>query len=58
MPYKKEATEPIDLCAMPMLAKITNSASHCIVAIAHGQKWVVDDATTINGDVANKPSSS
>jgi hypothetical protein len=54
---KKKAGKTIDLCTMPMWAKMTNSASHCIVAIAHGQKWVVGNAVTINGDVANKPSS-
>ncbi len=53
----KKATEPIDLCAAPMWAKTTNSKSHCVMAITHGQKLVVGNASTINGDVANKLSS-
>jgi hypothetical protein len=32
------------------LGKTINGASHCIVAIAHGQKWVVANAATINVD--------
>ncbi len=52
---KKKATKPIDLRATPMWAKMTNGVSHRIVAIAHGQKWVTSNATTINGDVANEP---
>ncbi len=36
---------------------MTKGASHCIVAITHGHKWVVGNTTTINGEVANKPSS-
>ncbi len=52
---KKKATEPIDLCTMLMWAKMTNGASHHVVAIAHGQKWVVGNAATINGDSANEP---
>jgi hypothetical protein len=54
---KKKAAKPVDLCAALMWAKTTNSASHCIVAIAHGQKWVSGNAATINGDVADEPSS-
>jgi hypothetical protein len=38
-----------------MWANATNGACHCIVAIAHGQKWVVGNATPINGNIANKP---
>jgi hypothetical protein len=38
-----------------MWAKTIKGASYCIVAIAHRQKWVVNNAATINGDVANKP---
>jgi hypothetical protein len=52
---KKKSAKPVNLCATPMWAKTTNGASHCIVAIAHGQKWVVGNATPINGDIANKP---
>ncbi len=33
-----------------MRAKTTNGASHCIMATAQGQKWVVGNVTTINGD--------
>jgi hypothetical protein len=43
---------------MPMWAKMTNGTSHCIVVIAHGQKWVVGNAATINGNSADKPLSS
>jgi hypothetical protein len=39
---------------MLMWTKTTYGASHCIVAIALGQKWVVGNAVTINGDIANK----
>jgi hypothetical protein len=52
---KKKAAKPIDLHAAPMWAKRTDGASHCTVAIAHGQKWVVGKATTINGDKPNEP---
>ncbi len=52
---KKKATKPVNLCATPMWANATNGACHCIVAIAHGQKWVVGNATPINGNIANKP---
>jgi hypothetical protein len=55
MTGKKKATKPINLCAMPMWAKMTDGPSHCVQAIAHGQKWVVGNATTINGDVADGP---
>ncbi len=55
MTGKKKAAKPINLCTMPMWAKTTNGASHCIMAIAPGQKWVVGNAVTINGDLANKP---
>jgi hypothetical protein len=41
---------------MPIWAKRTDCTSYCIVAIAHRQKWVVGNPTTINDD-ANKPSS-
>jgi hypothetical protein len=54
---KKKAAEPIDLWAMPMWAKMTKGAGHCIMAITHWQKWVVCNAVTIKGDVADKPSS-
>jgi hypothetical protein len=39
-----------------MWAKTTNGTSHCIVAIANRQKWVVGNAVTNNGNVANEPS--
>jgi hypothetical protein len=58
MAGKKKAADPVDLCTMPMWAKTTNGAIHCVVAIAHGQKWVVGNVTTTNGDVADVPSSS
>jgi hypothetical protein len=41
----------------PMWAKTTDGASHCVVAIAQGQKWVFGNAATINGDIVNEPSS-
>ncbi len=52
---KKKAAKPIDLPATPMWAKMTKGASHCIMAMAHRQKWVVGNATAINGDIANEP---
>jgi hypothetical protein len=52
---KKKAAKPIDLCMMPMWAKTTNGASHCVMAITNGQKWVVGNTVTINGDVADEP---
>jgi hypothetical protein len=55
MTIKKKAAKPIDLHAIPMWTKMTNGASHCIVAIAHGQKWVGINAMTINGNIANEP---
>jgi hypothetical protein len=55
MTGKKKAAEPVNLCVMPIWAKITDVASYCIVKIAHGQKWVAGNAATINGDIANKP---
>jgi hypothetical protein len=55
---KKKAAKPIDLHGMPMWATTTDSTSQCITAIAHGQKWVVSNATIINGDIPNKLSSS
>jgi hypothetical protein len=54
---KKKASKPVNFCAMLMWAKKTNDASDCIVAVTHEQKWVVGNAATINGDVANEPSS-
>jgi hypothetical protein len=54
-PSKKKATEHIDLCTTPMWVKTTNGTRHCIVAITHRQKWVVSNATIINGDGANEP---
>jgi hypothetical protein len=38
-----------------MWEKMTIGASHQVMAIAHGQKWVVGKAATINSDVTNKP---
>jgi hypothetical protein len=35
---KKKATKNVDLHAMPMWAKMTDSVSHCVMVIAHGQK--------------------
>ncbi len=35
---KKKAAKPIDLRPMPIWAKTTDGASHCIVATTHGQK--------------------
>ncbi len=58
MTGKKKAAKPVNLCAMPMWAKMTNNPSHCVMAIAHRQKWVVGNTTTINGDIANGPLSS
>ncbi len=52
---KKKAAKPVDLCSTPMWAKTTDGASHCVVAIAHRQKWVASNAATINGDVTNSP---
>jgi hypothetical protein len=54
---KKKAAEPVDLCTMPMWVSTNDTKKHCIVAIAHEQKWVAGDAGTITGDVANKPTS-
>ncbi len=54
---KKKATKPVDLRASPMWVSTTNLKKHCIVAIAHEQKWVVGNTDTITGDVANEPSS-
>jgi hypothetical protein len=34
---------------------MTNGASHCVVAIAHGQKWAVGNAAIIKEYSANKP---
>ncbi len=52
---KKEAAKPINLCAMPIWAKTTNVASHHVMAIAHGQKWIVGNTATINGAATNEP---
>jgi hypothetical protein len=53
---KKKAAKPIGLCAALLWVKTrTNVASRCIMAITHGQKWVVGNAATINGDINNKP---
>ncbi len=52
---KKKADEPADLRAIPMWTKTTNAASRYVVAITHGQKWVVGNAATINGDIADEP---
>ncbi len=52
---KKKAAKPVDLCMTLMWGKTTNSASHPVVAIAHGQNWFVSNTTTIDGDIANKP---
>ncbi len=46
---KKKAAKPVNLCAMPMWAKTTDNTSHRIVAIAHGQKWVVITNTKTGG---------
>jgi hypothetical protein len=58
MTGKMKAAKPVNLRATPMWAKMTDGTRHWIVAIAHGQKWVVSNAVTINGDVTNKHSSS
>jgi hypothetical protein len=55
---KKKAAKPVDLCATPMWTKTNDGTSHHIVAIAHGQKWVVGNVATINGDITDEPSSS
>ncbi len=55
MAGKKKAAKPVNLRTTPMWEKTTNGASHCVVAIAPGQKWVAGNAMTINGDIANKP---
>jgi hypothetical protein len=52
---KKKATKPINLHVNLMWAKMTDGVSHCVVAIAHGQKWVVGNAATINSDITNEP---
>ena len=57
-PKKKKATKPVDLHTTPMWSVMTNGASHCVVAIAHEQKWVVSSDTTFTGNVANEPLSS
>ncbi len=57
MTSKKKAAKPVNLCVKPMRAKTTKGASHHIVAITHRQKWVVGNNATINGDIANEPSS-
>ena len=57
-PKKKKATEPVDLCTTPMWSVTTNGGSHCIVAMAHKQKWIVGSDTTITGNVADEPLSS
>jgi hypothetical protein len=54
---KKKAAKPIDLRALPMWVLTTNLKKHCVMAIAHEQKWVIGNADTITGDVANEPSS-
>ncbi len=41
MTVKKKAAKPVNLWEMLMWAKMFDGTSHCIVAIAHGQKWVV-----------------
>ena len=48
----------VNLCAMPMWAKMTNSASHPAVAIARKQKWVIDNAMMITDNAADEPLSS
>jgi hypothetical protein len=52
---KKKSAKPVNLRATPMWAKSTDGTSHCVVAIPHGQKWVVGNAATMNGDIADKP---
>jgi hypothetical protein len=54
---KKKAAKPVNLCASPMWVLTTDLKKHRVVAIAHEQKWVVGNADTITGDVANEPSS-
>jgi hypothetical protein len=55
MTGKKKAAKPVNLHVMLMWAKMIDGASHHVVAIAQGQKWVVGNATTINSDITNKP---
>jgi hypothetical protein len=54
---KKKSAEPIDLRMSPMWVSTTDLAKHRVVAIAHEQKWVVDNAETITGNVADEPMS-
>jgi hypothetical protein len=54
---KKKSTEPINLQTLPMWVSTTNLKKHCIVAIAHEQKWVASDAGTITGNIPDEPSS-
>jgi hypothetical protein len=52
---KKKTAKPVNLCASPMWVLTTNLKKHRIVAIAHEQKWIVGNADTITGDVADEP---
>ena len=42
----KKSTKPINLWMSPMWVSTTNLLMHCIVAIAHQQKWVAGNAET------------
>ncbi len=54
---KKKAAEPVDLCTTPMWVSTNDTKKHHVVAIAHEQKCVAGNATTITGDIANEPTS-
>ena len=54
---KKKASESVDLRVMPIYVSANNLTKHCVVAIAHEQKWVAGVAATITGDVADEHTS-
>ncbi len=54
---KKKAAKPVNLRALPMWVLTTDLKKHRNVAIAHEKKWVIGNADTITGDIANEPSS-
>jgi len=53
----KKSSEPVDLRTSPMWVSTTDLSMHCVVSIAHEQKWVAGNVETITGNVADEPTS-
>ena len=53
----KKSSEPVDLRTSLMWVSTTDLSMHCVVSIAHEQKWVTGNVETITGNIADVPTS-